>query len=399
MNVWNIFKSIDLWNNKILRAKCELPTDKAHIVNKEYVDTITTYDTEKAKKYKKPFLQWWMSENVFGFSYKNLLDDLLFPRLKPKYQNPEFDCMTFDVTNNEMMDEVQYIDGKKLMFYDLTYDFKVKVNLKTLHDRPIAKQLSQIRIEYPDVYASENKVFDSKAIGANDIEFELNDVRLVRGMRFIFTKQFTNSSPKNDTYGDVSIPNDFTIGYNLEVDLTDEFFKEIIGYDTLYVGQRTDEHTPFEFTPGLTYTKAQVMSADYHSYQQNVRFDVSSTEQNHRHVLIPEELFNRIIMKTMYFKRVNGGHILPEYMNSLTHQMLCEVDEKSIVIVTATGESIPYKMMHLELGCPIEDHVVRLLFDFPFKAYDCNSYYKFKKSTPFVPEDTEHILTNYNTIL
>lgn len=381
MNIRDIFRSIDLWNNKILRAKCELPSDPEHIVNKTYVDEITNYNTPKALKYKKPFLQWWMSDNIFGFTFKQVFDDLLFPRLAPKYVNPTLDCITFDVTNNELVDDVQYIGNKKLLFYDLTYDFHLRVNLKDLDDRLPVSDMAYVQVVYPDAYVGENKTFKSTGTSATDIEIELSDIRFVRGMKFLFSKQFNNAKEiKNDTYGDPSIPTDFSLGYKLEIDLTDIIYEQIVAYDTPYIGVRNDEHTPFEFVVGNTYTKADVMSSTYHSYVQGVRFDVSNTEQNHRHILIPETLYNQMILQTVYFKRIANGATLPEYKNELTHQMLTDISQDVINIITGTGESVRYKMCHLELGRPVETHLCRLMFEFIFKAYNNNDYYSFYKN-------------------
>lgn len=230
-----IYKSIDLRWNKLINARTDnVPEDEKEmkptepnydgelIINRDYVDSKTTYDTEKVKKYNNPFLQWWM-KNISGKTYKELWDDLLFPRLAPKYVNPEF----YDI-------RIEYSDiykngNKHVLFYGQT--IKGRIYFKITESDRDSNLTASLRITYPNNVRPEI-IYNSVTTSSDSyIDFEF---LFIDGMTFNLEKVFLAADVKNDTYGDPSIPDDFKINYTLIKNVTDLLTNEICIYSPCY---------------------------------------------------------------------------------------------------------------------------------------------------------------------
>lgn len=230
-----IYKSIDLRWNKLINARTDnVPEDEKEMkpdntnydgeimINRDYVDSKTTYNTEKAGLYRNPFLQWWMTD-VSGKTYKELFDDLLFPRLAPKYVNPEFYDIRFEYDNI-------YKNGNKhMLFYG--QNIKGRVYFKITDSDRNSTVTTNLRITYPNNTKPE-LIFNSVST-SNDtyIDFEF---LFIDGMTFKLEKVFLAASIKNDTYGDPSIPDDFKINYTLIKNITNFITNEICIYSPCY---------------------------------------------------------------------------------------------------------------------------------------------------------------------
>jgi len=206
--ILKIFRSFDFRNNKIINAKVDTPEDLKHIANKEYVDNTGKYDTEKANTYQNPF-QFPLILNTFEKTFKQLFDDLFFPRILPLYTNPILkNC---DIVSNK---NLSFINGKHNVFYDqeiqLLFDCETLDNDRTSTNDYIIKVLNPIT----------NVVTSSILSGTK----QLLTFVLVPNMVFSFEKLYNPITiAKQDSYGDYYIENGFGLLYNLIVDITQNF--------------------------------------------------------------------------------------------------------------------------------------------------------------------------------
>ena len=232
-----IYKSIDLRWNKLINARTNhIPDEEVNdkpdapnydgeiIINRKYVDDKTTFDTEKVNKYGKPFLQWWM-DNISGKSFKEVLDDLLFPRLFPRYVNPEFYDVYFE------FEDVYKNGNKHMLFYGQR--IKGRLHFKTTESDRESNVTTVLRINYTGNIFPE-VTFTSATTGLESyIDFEFNFIDTV--MNVTLEKQFLAAPIKQDTYGDDSIPDDFKTNYLLTKNITDLLYqKEICLFSPCY---------------------------------------------------------------------------------------------------------------------------------------------------------------------
>src|SRR6185436_16750489 len=96
MGFKKIWESLDFRNNKIIRAKTDLPTHEDHIIPRKYVDGQTVYNTEKVQLFQHPFQLNWVTAPV-NKTLLQLFDDVFFPRILPTYVNPVF--KSINITN------------------------------------------------------------------------------------------------------------------------------------------------------------------------------------------------------------------------------------------------------------------------------------------------------------
>lgn len=358
MNIKSIFHSIDLWNNKILRAKCDTPVQDEHIVNKKYVDDITTYDTEKAQKYQNPFLQWWM-KNVFGKSFKELFDDLLFPRLSPTYTNPSFKSMTFVETGVTTLG-TQVCNGKKLMFHGLNYNLRFTVNFNNENVDRDSGKLTSLRIKYPSSLGLEDLVFYSTTTADDTVTINTTSVTFHPGMTLTIEKTYNRATTKNDTYGDPDIPTEFTVPWTLTEDITNLFYDNIIQYPSLFV-QKKSTSTPASIVDGSSVAVNTLLGSGY-------------TRSNNLQVLKDTWTYYNLLMSTSLFEKTKV--VLDYYRENrlfnevrLMPPMLVDTENEVHFDVTAEdGTKTNYIVCNINLGITNANYVARIMFDFIFNA-------------------------------
>lgn len=345
-----------MWNNKIFRAKCDTPTEDEHIVNKKYVDDITTYDTDKAKKYQNPFLQWWM-KNVFGKPYKELFDDLLFPRLSPTYKNPSFDSMSFIETGVTTLG-TQVFCGKKLMFHGLNYNLQFTIKFNNDNVDRTSGQATTLRIKYPTALGLQDLIYYSTTTADDVVTINATTVTFFPGMTLTIEKTYGRATAKNDTYGDPDIPDEFTKPWTLTEDITSLFYDNIIQYPALLV-QKKSTTTPASIVDGSTVQIATPLSSGYtRTNNMQVLKDVAS----YYNVLVPTRLFDKTRFIVDYYR---DGYLFNTV--KLMPPMLVDTGNAvHFTMVAEDGSTENYTVCNVNLGVLNANYVARIMFDFIF---------------------------------
>lgn len=237
-----IFRSYDFKNNRILNAKVETPEHEKHIANKKFVDDALTYDTEKAILYKNPFKQWWMV-NVQNKSLKVLLDDLLFPRIVPTYENPTL-AFNYTLIDNSYFFPIAGINRTKYVVnIGLEVTGKFHYHL-IINDREPNLNPARLIIQYPD---ETSQTFNS--VNNNTSGFVEFTYKVTPGTVFIFEKGFLAAEPKQDTYGENSVPAEFADTYRVNVDVTNDINSTMVYFDSMFISAiRMEEGIP-EYLP------------------------------------------------------------------------------------------------------------------------------------------------------
>jgi uncharacterized protein (TIGR02145 family) len=239
--ILKIFKSFDFRGNKIINAKVDTPTDSKHIANKEYADSGKIYDTAKAELYQNPF-RFRRITNVFGKTFKEVFDDLLFPRIYPNFLNPTLNFLfcKYAFPNNEII-EVTSVENKYLVYYDqptkLEFDYSLILN-----DRSKIS-LAYLRITDPSVnqsYFYETPLTIGKII-CNFIPKP--------NMVFEFFADFGPSVIKNDSYNEPYREAGFESNYPIIENITSELNKRVIFLDSpLFSEIRETENTQYDIS-------------------------------------------------------------------------------------------------------------------------------------------------------
>ena len=262
-NLQKIFNSFDFMGNRIKRLRVDTPSEKPDyrdsdydtkkdfVANKEYVDKVTTYDTELAKKYKNPFKQWWM-KNVHGLPYKELFDALFFPRLAPEYIDPKVLKCSITVYDSPLIkannivnyaNEVLYNSDSKSIKYIIFagQTVNLKIALKINPGDRISGVTGKISIQKPDG----TQVFGFNSTTTTDNYSVINCSFVYgRGMKIYFLKQFNECPVKEDSYGEESpVENP---SFELKYDLTEQFETECLIIDSFLTHKRDDENGPSE---------------------------------------------------------------------------------------------------------------------------------------------------------
>lgn len=253
-----IYNSFDFRGNRIKRLRVDTPSEtpdyrqagyeiaKDFVANKEYVDKCTTYDTPKAYKYKNPFKQWWM-KNVQGLPYKELLDDLLFPRLKPIYVDPTVDYCKITVFDSSLVTIDNYknksepakffgnlTNTKYVIYAGQTVEMRFSIGT-TPNDR-----ISGVAGEITVYDSIGTKLYGFNSDATNDSYSNIK-CRFIyqKDYRIIFTKKFTVCPVKNDSYNEPS-PVD-AVNYTLTYDVTEQFERECFICDSILTYKSTTE--------------------------------------------------------------------------------------------------------------------------------------------------------------
>lgn len=208
MNIKNTFRSWNFRNNKIINAKVDTPIEDSHIAPKIYVDENTTYNTNKSNDYQNPFKFNWIT-NVTGKSFKQIFDELFFPRIIPDYINPTF------INVNIKADDEYYVTNKKAIFQGRINNFKLNYEI-TESDRISGLTPSIIIVDNNNNSTIINGTETSDISGTIEFSFNYKNIQSI-----ILRKVFEETNiTKYDSYNDiVSIPLAFSINYNLDFDL------------------------------------------------------------------------------------------------------------------------------------------------------------------------------------
>lgn len=238
-----VYHSIDMRFNTIKNARTDYPIVDRDIVNKEYVDDMTTYDTEKARKYKNPFKQWWM-KNVYNLSYKQLFDDLLFPRLLPIYVNPKIKSLNLIIPNCYKNND------KYVLFFDTIESLKCILKFELNESSRVSGTTTTLRIVYPNnnlgvpIYPELLYTSDTTSDAQSTISF---DLRLVVGTKIYLEKQYKAAETQLDSYGEESITDDMKIPYLMKEDISEIFYNQM-NFGTIWwrYAKTTEEENSFD---------------------------------------------------------------------------------------------------------------------------------------------------------
>jgi hypothetical protein len=260
-HIKKIFNSFDFMGNRIKRLRVDTPSEKPDyrdagydvqkdfVANKEYVDKVTTYDTEKALKYKNPFLQWWM-KNVQGLPYKELWDDLLFPRLAPIYVDPVVETCKISVINSPLtvtdnyrnftpknQNKSNHTNSKYLVWNGQTVNVEFSIGINP-GDR-ISGVAGRISVQDEEG----NQLYGFNSDTTSDTESNIKcSFPYSKTMKIFFIKQFNSCPTKNDSYNEPSpAPNP---NYELKFDITHQFETECLILDSFLTLQKTTEGSP-----------------------------------------------------------------------------------------------------------------------------------------------------------
>lgn len=225
MNIFEIFKSYDFKNNKLLNTKTENPIDDEHIVPKKYVDISNTYNTTKAQRFTNSIKFPWITE-FFNKPIKQILDDLFFPIINPIYINPEFSTVFLKI------EELLNIVGeKKVLYYGNNITLIVDYFI-TQSDR-ISGIVPKLIIQNID-----NSIIEFNGTETSDINgtiicnFKFDE----KISKITLRKEFSESQIiKKTNYDNDYIPIEFTIDYNLDFNILKLITeKYLISYPIFY---------------------------------------------------------------------------------------------------------------------------------------------------------------------
>jgi len=230
------FQSIDLRNNKILNGKVETPTQNQHIANKEFVEEFQNYDTTKANTYNNPFKFDWIT-NIYNKTFKQILDDLFFPRVLPTFTNPVVELFSF-----KLFDYPNQFDGKYIVFNNqpITFNLTVRItnNDRLPLDMPLLKVYNDITIQTYSPTRIEGDLFEYE-----NIIFKFNK----ETAQFKIVNNFDVALAKPDSYGDTYLKPGFEIPYILDEDVVANdvnLFNHISIRESLMFRNQTIENLP-----------------------------------------------------------------------------------------------------------------------------------------------------------
>lgn len=137
MGIKKFWQSLDLRNNKLIRAKTDMPEHEDQIVPKKYVDEQTVYNTPKVQQFLEPFKLRWVTEPA-NKTLLELFDDVFFPLIQPLYYNPE--------VSEFKVEKINY--NGKYFFNGTTFD--IAFRFKILNNDRFSSALPYLYIEYID---------------------------------------------------------------------------------------------------------------------------------------------------------------------------------------------------------------------------------------------------------
>jgi hypothetical protein len=255
--IQKIYKSLDFTGNRIKNLRVDTPEEtinsedignqhyneiKEFVANKEYVDKISSYDSPLVKMFGKSLVFDWVT-NINNKSIKEVLEILLFPRIKPKYIDATVDSVNVIINENKTPKR----KNKYLVFDDaqrtLTNHYYIEIQLNP-NDRVSTKagQLLIYNADNSEVVGTITATDTNETIQKFEFDFRLN-----ASNKIFFERIYTEAkSIKKDTRGDdsqIENPN-----WVLKTDITKDIHSNI-SFETCYlfsgfVESLTDEVTP-----------------------------------------------------------------------------------------------------------------------------------------------------------
>ena len=235
-----IYQSLDFVGNRLKNVKVDTPTEtrnstdfttqqyqekKDFVANKEYVDQVSLYDSPTATNQTKSTIFDWV-KNINNHTIKEVFDILLFPVIKPKYDDAKFESIDIRINSN-----IKF--GNKYLIYNdsartLSNHFKVSIQLNP-GDRlsGVASQL---------IFKDKNNVeltrFTATSTSETLQEFEF-DYQLTDDTKIIFERDnnSTNTVKQDSSGNSVPIVNPT---WKLSIDVTDKFH-DIIKFEQCYL--------------------------------------------------------------------------------------------------------------------------------------------------------------------
>lgn len=195
-----IYKNIDFRNNKLLKAKTNTPEHKEHIVNKEYVDTSNTYDTQKVNQLVNPIKLDWVSDPK-GKNIKEILDDVFFPLLLPDYEEPNFINVQLNLNTN------------RILFYETLTTFSVK--WKSVYNDRLPQASASVIVTDNSVVNSFNGSTNSEE---DSVSFDFSCTGKLSAIDISRTYKAT-SITKYTSYNEPYVPVEMTVPKTITFDL------------------------------------------------------------------------------------------------------------------------------------------------------------------------------------
>ncbi len=222
--------SINLMGNKIFNGKVETPIDSEHISNKDYVDGQQIYITTKSTEHLNPFNFSWIT-NATNKTFKQILDDLFFPRILPTFTNPLTELVSLEFTDYQ-----QNINSSALIFDRQT--LKINLVIKITNNDRLPLDLPSLKIYNNETLTvHEPTSVDGEFVYYNDIEFIYNS----ETAQFLISQNFDIAESKLDTYGDSYLESGFEIIYLSEINFITEILEKLIIEKSLMFRNHTTE--------------------------------------------------------------------------------------------------------------------------------------------------------------
>lgn len=255
--IQKIYKSLDFTGNRIKNLRVDTPEEtinsenignqhynevKDFVANKEYVDKVSSYDSPLVKKFGKSLVFDWVT-NINNKSIKEVLEILLFPRIKPKYIDATVDSVNVTINENKTPKR----KNKYLVFDDaqrtLTNHYYIEIQLNP-NDRVSTKagQLLIYNADNSEVVKTVTATDTNETVQKFEFDFQLNSSN-----KIFFERLYTEAkSVKKDTRNeDSSIENP---NWVLKTDITKEIHSHI-SFETCYLFSDFKDSLTAEVTP------------------------------------------------------------------------------------------------------------------------------------------------------
>lgn len=255
--IQKIYKSLDFTGNRIKNLRVDTPEEttnsenignqhynevKDFVANKEYVDKVSSYDSPLVKKFGKSLVFDWVT-NINNKSIKEVLEILLFPKIKPKYIDATVDSVNVIINENKTPKR----KNKYLVFDDaqrtLTNHYYIEIQLNP-NDRVSTKagQLLIYNADNSEVVKTVTATDTNETVQKFEFDFQLNSSN-----KIFFERLYTEAkSVKKDTRNeDSSIENP---NWVLKTDITKEIHSHI-SFETCYLFSNFKDSLTAEITP------------------------------------------------------------------------------------------------------------------------------------------------------
>lgn len=239
--ILKIFRSYDFRNNKILNAKTNTPTDDEHIVNKKYTDDSHIYTTTKSTEYNSSFKHWWLL-NINGKTYKQIFDDLFFPRVLPPFKNPELISAIVIFDNSDIVPH-HFLKSLFLLFKKHRVSGKLFCTLKNNDRLPQLNSNVYLEIEYISGAIETFYSQSSDDFNMIDFEYTVTDETIFR-----LKREYYPAESKPDSYGDEYLPAEFAGNYSFNTNISENVYDKYIGFDSPLISVAKSSEGPVDYT-------------------------------------------------------------------------------------------------------------------------------------------------------